>query len=62
MNKTEEANLPHHYIILTVAVIIGVAGVYLRFLGDFRYVNIVANIILITGVGIALKTVATILK
>jgi len=62
MNKTEEANLPHHYIILTIAVIIGVVGVYLRFFGDFRYVNIVANIILIIGVGIALRTVANILK
>lgn len=62
MNKTEEANLPQHYIILTVAVIIGIVGVYLRFFGDFHYVNIVSNIILIIGVGIALKTVGNILK
>lgn len=62
MNKTEEANLPHHYLILTVAVIIGVFGVYLRFFGNFHYVNIVANIILIIGIGIALKTVGNILK
>jgi len=61
MNKTEEANSEHHYIILVIAIIIGVGGIYLRF-ADFKHVNIVANIILLTGLGIALRTVANILK
>lgn len=61
MNPTEEANDERHYLLLVVAIIIGVVGVYLRF-ADFKYVNIVANIVLIAGVGIALKAVFAILK
>jgi len=61
MNPTQEANSERHYILLVVAIIIGIVGVYLRF-ADFKYSSIVANIILILGVGIALKAVFTILK
>ena len=61
MNQTEEANQESHYILLVVAIIIGLTGVYLRF-ADFRYNNIVANIILIVGVAIALKAIFAILK
>ncbi len=61
MNKTEEANDERHYLLLVVAIIIGIVGVYLRF-ADFKYSSIVANIILIIGVGVALKAVFTILK
>ena len=61
MNKTEEANSERHYILLVIAIIIGIVGVYLRF-ADFRHASLVANIILIIGVIIALKAVFTILK
>ncbi|HEY4324547.1 MAG TPA: hypothetical protein VGN20_11195 [Mucilaginibacter sp.] len=61
MNPTEEANAEGHYLLITVAVIIGVTGVYLRF-ADFQFSNIIANILLIIGVGIALKAVFAILK
>lgn len=61
MNKTEEANQTSHYVLIVIAIIIGLVGVYLRF-ADFRYVNIVANTILIIGVLIALKAVFAILK
>ena len=61
MNPTEEANSESHYMTIVVAVIIGVTGVYLRF-ADFHYSTIVANILLIIGVGIALKAVFAILK
>jgi len=61
MNKTEEANDERHYLLLVVAIVIGIVGVYLRF-ADFKYSSIVANIILILGVGVALKAVFTILK
>ena len=61
MNKTEEANSERHYILLVVAIIIGIVGVYLRF-ADFRHASLVANIILIIGVLIMLKAVFTILK
>ena len=61
MNSTEEANAESHYLLIVVAIIIGVTGVYLRF-ADFHYSNIIANILLIAGVGIALKAVFAILK
>jgi hypothetical protein len=61
MNSAENANKESHYILIVVAIIIGLVGVYLRF-ADFRYVNIVANIILIIGVLVALKAVFSILK
>ena len=61
MSSTEQANQESHYILITIATIIGLIGVYLRF-ADFPYVNIIANIILITGVGIALKGVFGILE
>jgi hypothetical protein len=61
MNSTEEANSESHYLLIVVAIIIGVTGVYLRF-ADFQYSNIIANLLLILGVGIALKAVFAILK
>ena len=61
MNQTEEANSEKHYLIIVVAVIIGVTGVYLRF-ADFRYANIIANILFVTGIALALKAVFAILK
>jgi hypothetical protein len=61
MNTTEEANSPSHYLLMVVAVIIGIVGVYLRFF-DFRYNNIIANIILGIGVIVALKAVFAVLK
>jgi len=61
MNPTQEANSERHYILIVIAIIIGLVGVYLRF-ADFKYSSIVANIILIIGVGISLKAVFAILK
>jgi hypothetical protein len=61
MESTENANAESHYKLLVVAIVIGLTGVYLRF-ADFQYASIAANIILIIGVGIALKGVFAILK
>ena len=61
MNSTEEANSESHYLLIVVAIIVGVTGVYLRF-ADFHYSGIIANILLIVGVGLALKAVFAILK
>jgi hypothetical protein len=61
MNPTEEANAERHYLLITVAVIIMIVGVYLRF-ADFKAATIVANILLIIGVVISLKGVFAILK
>ena len=61
MNPTEEANAESHYLIITVAVVIMLVGVYLRF-ADFKSAEVVANILLIIGVGVSLKGVFGILK
>jgi len=67
MNKTEEANDERHYLLIVVAVIIGIVGVYFRFAGDpasghqFFY-NCIANILLVLGVVVALKAIFAILK
>ena len=61
MNPTEEANAERHYLLITVAVIFMIVGVYLRF-ADFKAAEVVANILLIIGVAIGLKGVFAILK
>ncbi|MDB5142783.1 MAG: hypothetical protein JWQ66_1496 [Mucilaginibacter sp.] len=62
MSSTEHANEERHYILLTVAIVIGLVGVYLRFAGDAPYYSWIANVILIFGVAVALKAVFSILK
>ncbi|MCO5946487.1 MULTISPECIES: hypothetical protein [Mucilaginibacter] len=61
MSSIENANAEGHYKLMVLAIVIGLTGVFLRF-ADFHYVNIVANIILIIGVLIALRSVFAILK
>jgi hypothetical protein len=67
MNKTEEANEDRHYVLITIAVIIGLIGLYYRFAAPdstwhvFHY-NLVANVLFILGIILALKAVFTILK
>lgn len=61
-HSAEEANSTRHYVLLTIAIIIGLVGVYFRFAGDsFMYTSI-SNVIFIIGILIALKAVFTILK
>ncbi|HTD39656.1 MAG TPA: hypothetical protein VK671_03480 [Mucilaginibacter sp.] len=62
MSSTEHANDERHYLLLTVAIVIGLVGVYLRFAGDAPYFSWIANVILIIGVAIALKGIFAILK
>lgn len=61
MNSMEEANSERHYILLVIAIIIGLVGVYLRF-ADFKHASAVANVILAVGTGVALKAVFAIIK
>ena len=62
MSSTEHANDERHYILLTVAIVIGLVGVYLRFAGDAPYFSWIANVILVLGVAVALKAIFAILK
>ncbi|AYL98809.1 hypothetical protein [Mucilaginibacter celer] len=65
MESMENANAEGHYKLLTVAIIIGIVGVFLRFAGDantgFMFTSI-SNVILIIGILIALKCVFAIMK
>ncbi len=62
MSSVENANDERHYILITIAIAIGLIGVFLRFAGDAPYYSWIANVILIIGVAIALKGVFSILK
>jgi hypothetical protein len=66
MSSLEKANSVNIYVILTVAVIVGMVGVFFRFLDElfghgFIFTS-VSNIILVIGILIALKGVFAILK
>lgn len=62
MENTENANAPRHYLLLTVAIFIGLVGVYFRFFGETVMYSIVSNIILVIAVIFGLKVVFTILE
>lgn len=59
MSSTQNANSEQHYKILVVAIAIGIAGVFIRFAGDENstYFSWIANILLVLGVAIGLRTV-----
>ena len=61
MSSVQEANSERHYILLVIAIVIGLVGVYLRF-ADFKYASAVANIILVVGVVVCLKAVFAMMK
>jgi len=66
MNSVEKANSLNIYVIITLAVMVGLAGVFFRFLdqafGHGFIFTSVSNIILVIGILIALKGVFAILK
>jgi hypothetical protein len=67
MNKTEEANDEKHYVLMVLAIIVTIFGVYYRFAvplsngHPFTY-NLISNIALVIGVILSLKSVFAILK
>jgi len=61
MSSVQEANSERHYILLVIAIVIGLVGVYLRF-ADFKYASAIANIILVVGVVVCLKAVFAMMK
>jgi hypothetical protein len=66
MNSVEKANSLNIYVVITLAVLVGLAGVFFRFLdqafGHGFIFTSVSNIILVIGILIALKGVFSILK
>ncbi|MFD1258741.1 hypothetical protein ACFQ3S_18180 [Mucilaginibacter terrae] len=66
MSSLEKANSTSVYMILTVAIVVGMVGVFFRFLDEifghgFIFTS-VSNIILVIGILISLKGVFAILK
>jgi len=61
MISPQEANSPRHYLLLVVAIVVGLLGVFLRF-ADFKFASGIANVLLVIGTGIALKAVFAIMK
>jgi len=59
---TEESNDPAHYKLITIGIIIGVLGIFLRFTGTWAMINLVSNVLFIVGIVICLKAVLRILK
>lgn len=62
MNKSTTANDTRNYIVLTIAILIGMVGVFFRFFGDSFFYTSVSNVFLIIAIIIALRSVFTILK
>ena len=61
--KTDNnANQTHYYITLVIAIAIGMAGVFVRFIQDSFLFTSIANILLIIASVIAIRTVLRILK
>lgn len=61
-NRSNNANNPSHYTLMTLGIVVTMVGVLLRFIGTFELVDIISNVIFIVGVLICLKSVANILK
>lgn len=59
---TNNANETSHYVLMAVGIAVGLVGVFLRFAGDWSFVDMLSNIILVIGVIICLKAVFNILK
>jgi len=62
MNTAQNANETRHYILLVVAIVIGLVGVYLRFAGDSPALSAVSNLIMVIAVVLSLRTVFAIMK
>ncbi|HEX8376548.1 MAG TPA: hypothetical protein VF602_01935 [Pedobacter sp.] len=60
--NSENANNPAHYTLMIVGIIVVNIGTFLRFIGNWTFVDILSNIIFVIGVIICLKSVTNILK
>ncbi len=61
-NSAAEANDPSHYTTITVGIVIGLIGIFLRFTGAWPLIDTVSNIIWVIGIVICLRSVLKILK
>ena len=61
-SRTEAANDPAHYKLITIGIVIGMIGVLLRFAGTWMFIDAISNILFVIGIYICLKAVLKILK
>lgn len=69
MNKTEQANSESHYLLMILAVVVTVIGLFFRFFGDqanYTYVSAhythISDIIFVIGAALVLRVLYRILK
>ena len=60
--NSENANNPSHYILLVLGIFVTVLGMVARFFGEWSFIDILSNIILIIGAALMIKAVINILK
>lgn len=60
--NTNDPNATSHYVFLTIGIIIGFIGIFSRFIIQWEFMDIIANVLLIIGVMMSLKAVVDILK
>jgi hypothetical protein len=62
MNSIEKANETSNYLLLVLAIIVGMVGVFFRFVHDSMLFSLISWAILVVGVIIALRAVFKILQ
>lgn len=62
MNTVENANATRHYILLVIAIVIGLVGVYFRFSGSSELHSNISNVIMVIGMIIGFKAVFAIME
>ena len=61
-NSTAEANNPSHYTTITLGIVVGLVGIFLRFVADGSMITIISNVLWVVGSVICIKAVLNILK
>ena len=60
--NNNNANSTSHYKLITVGLVVGLAGVFLRFAGTWPFIDTVSNILFAVGSIVCIKAVLNILK
>ena len=60
--QNNNANQTGHYKLMTVGIVIGLAGVFGRFVQDSTLASGIANVLLLIGAVVSIKAVLNILK
>lgn len=61
-NSSAESNNPSHYTTITLGIVIGLVGIFLRFTGTWPMIDTVSNVLWVIGIVICLRAVLKILK